>query len=145
LKQGDKGVNMKRKIGLIFIITICLIFSFSACGSGDKQKTVSIYCYLMNSSKTDCNLWIGHDDKPPADSLVGVGGSKIYTFEVTAKADEPEDLNAGRFRAMTGKVRVNVGKDGTGIMQKVIEVDGNYASSIYISWNGTDFKLTIPE
>ena len=63
---------------------------------------------------------------------------------MTAKADEPEEAAAGRFRAMTGQVRVNVGKDGAGIMQKVIDVDGNYATSIYISWTGSDFKLTIP-
>ena len=128
----------------IFIISLSLIFSLTACGSGDKQKTVSIYCYLMNSSKAPCNLWIGHDDTPPADSLVGIGGSKIYSFEVTAKADEPEEAAAGKFRAMTGQVRVNVGKDGAGIMQKVIDIDGNYATSVYISWTGTEFKLTIP-
>lgn len=138
---------MRRKISPLFIIitTLIFVFSMSACGSGDKQKTVSIYCYLMNSSNTPCNLWIGHDDTPPADSLVGNGGSKIYSFEVTAKADEPEELAAGKYRAMTGQVRVNVGKDGVGIMQKVIDVDGNYAASIYISWNGTDFVLTIPQ
>jgi len=138
-------MRRKNSLVLVIIIAFSLILSLVTCGSGDKQKTVSIYCYLMNSSQSTCNLWIGHDDKPPADSLVATGESKIYSFEVTAKADEPEELAAGKFRAMTGQVRVNVGKDGTGIMQKVIDIDGNYAASIYISWTGTDFKLTIPK
>jgi hypothetical protein len=136
---------MKRKLQrlIILLISIVSIFSFSACG-GDKVKTVSIYCYLMNSSAVPCNLWIGHDDTPPADSLIGEKGSKVYSFEVLAKADEPEEIAAGKYKSMTGQVRVNVGKDGKGIMQKVIEIDGNYAPSIYISWNGKDFSLSIP-
>jgi hypothetical protein len=30
-------------------------------------------------------------------------------------------------------------------MQKVIDVDGNYAASVHISWNGSDFVLTVPQ
>jgi hypothetical protein len=137
---------MKRTVyhAMILVTAIVLLFSLTACGSGDRAKTVSIYCYLMNSSSTACNLWIGHDDKPPADSLVGEKGSKIYSFEVVAKADEPEELTAGKYKRMTGQIRVNVGKDGTGIMQKVFDVDGNYATSVYISWDGKDFSLSIP-
>lgn len=99
----------------------------------------TIYVYTLNSTGENVNLWAGENDKVPGSTLVEPGGMRYFWVTLKGYYMTAQDQAANKPVYLFGKVRVNMGKDGKVLYSKQVEIKQPYTTTLYFTWNGTDF------